>query len=280
MPTEFDLLWSEGRVIDAGQFHLDPFDEGLLYGRGLFETTRTEEGWPWLWEGHLSRLQHASVILEIPINEARLPSAADVHDFAQRLGQGEIVVRLNASAGSAGRPGQVWMTARPITLWNRPARLEVAPERVDRLDGFATWKTFHYGLRRQAFHRARARGFDDALLISTDGLVLETATANIVLKIGNEWLTPSLEGGVLAGTVRHALLSQMPSGRSIRETPIPFSQLDIVQAAFATNSAQGIVPVGELAGRPLSVAAEMSFFLERLSLFIGAERTRRQTVNP
>ena len=50
-------LWADGQVISLDQFRIDPSDEGLLFGRGAWESTRTVNGAPWLWPLHLDRLK-------------------------------------------------------------------------------------------------------------------------------------------------------------------------------------------------------------------------------
>src|SRR5262249_47010623 len=52
------LLWVEGKILPLDQFYIDPADEGLLFGRGAWESTRTVGGVPWLWPLHLDRLRH------------------------------------------------------------------------------------------------------------------------------------------------------------------------------------------------------------------------------
>ena len=50
------LLWQNGAIIPIEKFYIDPFDEGLLFGRGVWESTRTIRAMPWLWPLHIERL--------------------------------------------------------------------------------------------------------------------------------------------------------------------------------------------------------------------------------
>ena len=45
-------------------------------------------------------------------------------------------------------------------------------------------------------------GYDDALLLSTNGEISCGTTANIIIKRNNEWLTPRIESGCLPGVMR------------------------------------------------------------------------------
>src|SRR5688500_5786753 len=54
------LLWVDGRIVPRDRFHIDPSDEGLLFGRGVWESTRTINSVPWLWPAHLDRLRRTA----------------------------------------------------------------------------------------------------------------------------------------------------------------------------------------------------------------------------
>src|SRR5690349_1908166 len=68
-------LWLNGKIIAREQFFIDPSDQGLLFGRGLWECTRTFGGVPWLWPLHLERLLGTAALLGINIDPKRLPTA-------------------------------------------------------------------------------------------------------------------------------------------------------------------------------------------------------------
>src|SRR5271169_2616865 len=74
------LLWVAGKIVPREQFHIDPADEGRLFGRGLWECTRTHRGVPWLWPLHIDRLLRTAVLLEIDIAPERLPDSAQVSE--------------------------------------------------------------------------------------------------------------------------------------------------------------------------------------------------------
>src|SRR5205807_78390 len=74
------LLWVEGKVVPIDQFHIDPADEGLLFGRGIWESTRTIGGEPWLWSRHLDRLRRTAELLSIDVAPDRLPDSKQVRE--------------------------------------------------------------------------------------------------------------------------------------------------------------------------------------------------------
>ena len=63
-------------------------------------------------------------------------------------------------------------------------------------------KTLAYGQSIQAKYEANNLGHDDALLLSTNGELSCSTTANVLVKRKKQWLTPRLESGCLAGIMR------------------------------------------------------------------------------
>jgi branched-subunit amino acid aminotransferase/4-amino-4-deoxychorismate lyase len=235
------LLWQDGRVIPREQFRIDPSDEGLLFGKGIWESTRTLYGSPWLWQEHLARFTDTAKRLKIKLNESALPDAGTVKQFVQSLTDMEVIVRLNATAGSQHQPGTVWLTAALPPTPMASVRLQTARTSVPAGYPFLTWKTFQYGSRLQLGEAAHAAGFDTALTLDDAGNVLEGAHANIFLRMPSGWVTPSLTDQLLPGTVRAYLLKNSPL--PIKEETIHRDQLKAATEIFVTNSNVGIVPV-------------------------------------
>src|SRR5206468_11515491 len=93
------LLWVDGQIVPLDQFHIDPSDEGLLFGRGAWESTRTVGGVPWLWPLHADRLRRTAQVLGIDLAPDRVPDVDAVTAYARGLTSQDVVVRLNATAG-------------------------------------------------------------------------------------------------------------------------------------------------------------------------------------
>jgi len=249
------LLWVEGRIVPRHEFHIDPNDEGLLFGRGVWESTRTIGGTPWLWDEHLGRLRRTAEILDITIDPSRLPDARQVAQYVRSLTSMEVVIRLNVTAGRIGRPGMVWMSAAVPPPPIASIRLRTAPTPVPKGHPQMMWKTFQYYRRLRVGKDASSAGFDSALLLGPEGEVLEAAHANIFLRLADGWATPAIgEGLFLPGTVRQYLLDRAPV--PFREMTIPQALLGDVREAFLTNSSVGIVPVSQIDDRILPIGSE------------------------
>jgi branched-subunit amino acid aminotransferase/4-amino-4-deoxychorismate lyase len=249
------LLWLNGKIIAREQFFIDPADRGLLFGRGLWECTRTLAGVPWLWPLHIERLLATAKLLGIDIVPKRLPTAEQVTGFVRSLTRMDVVVRLNVTAGPPGKAGIVWMTAVLPPAPMASIRLQSCRNPVPHGQPFLTWKTFQYGSRMSAGDHARQAGFDNALLLDPEGNVLEAAHANIFVRLPDGWVTPPAGGdGMLPGTVRRHLLENAPI--PVREQTIPFTMLKDASEAFLTNSNTGIVPVAQIDELTLPIGRE------------------------
>ena len=197
------LVWVDGRLTTVGQFHIDPSDEGLLFGRGAWESTRTVGGSPWLWDLHLDRLKQTCPLLDIDVDPARLPDGAQVTAFVRFLTSADVVVRVNVSAGRPGHRGMVWMTAALMPVTPATLRLKTAPNPVPKGLPYLTWKTFQYATRLRVGRAAHDDNFDSALLYDEHDNLLEAAHANLFLNFADGWATPATaDGGLLINVSR------------------------------------------------------------------------------
>jgi len=61
-----------GRVSDQEHAAISVFDHGFLYGEGVYETLRTYNGQPFLFDRHMTRLRRSAdmLALEVPLQAA------------------------------------------------------------------------------------------------------------------------------------------------------------------------------------------------------------------
>src|SRR6267378_3751054 len=63
-----------GLVSDQEHASISVFDHGFLYGEGVYETLRTYNGQPFLFERHMQRLRKSAgmLALSVPIDDAAI----------------------------------------------------------------------------------------------------------------------------------------------------------------------------------------------------------------
>ena len=99
---------------------------------------------------------------------------------------------------------------------------------------------------------ADADGADEALLLNTDGFVVEGAGSNLFWIDGDAICTPPLAGGILAGVTRAVVLDICRSlGVNVREDNVTVEELRRRQGVFLSVSSWGVVEAESLDGHDL-----------------------------
>ena len=96
---------------------------------------------------------------------------------------------------------------------------------------------YHKTNRREVYEQARARfpGADDTLLVNERDELMEFTNGNVVIRRGNQWLTPPLAAGLLPGVYRHHLLAT----GYIKEAMLPLDALQPDDQLYFINSVRG-----------------------------------------
>ena len=92
-------------------------------------------------------------------------------------------------------------------------------------------KSFSYAQSIQARTEAQIAGYDDALLLSTNGNMCCGTTANLIIKRENEYLTPCIKTGCLPGIMRQQALDLgIIKESNIKEKPLPGDQWFLINS--------------------------------------------------
>jgi branched-chain amino acid aminotransferase len=106
-------------------------------------------------------------------------------------------------------------------------------------------KQFPYDERFAILNAAKNEGYDDAILFNSKNEMTETAVANLVLRIADEWVTPPIISGVLPGIIRGIAIEKC----GVKVRPIHISEIPDIQSALSMASlriAQPISHIGEM----------------------------------
>jgi para-aminobenzoate synthetase/4-amino-4-deoxychorismate lyase len=195
----------------------------------------------------------------------RLAASAGYFGFPRR--SGEARRRLEAAAQGFGgvatrvrlvldASGHLHLEAEPLPCAGRTEWTIGLDERpIDSSDVF--W--FHKTTNRQAHEAARRRRpeYDEVVLWNERRELTEATRANLVAKVGGEYLTPPVGSGLLAGTYRAELVAR----RRLREEVLPLETFETADEIFLINSVRGWIrarrrPRAErsdtMAGAPMS----------------------------
>ena len=257
------MVWLNGTLVAAGEARIDPTDRGFTLGDGIFETIRAEGGAPLHWDRHYVRLRHGARVLGIPLQATETELAEALARVLAANKTATAALRLTLTRGPAPRgvlpPARanptLLISTGPLPGREMPARLMIADRiRRNEFSPLSTIKSLNYADNILARQWAAQAGFDDALLLNTEGILAEATAANIFLYIGDRWRTPAIRHGALPGIARALLLE---TGKAV-EAPITPTDIARAEAALLVNSLTRR-PVSEIAGRLLRLDLSAEF---------------------
>lgn len=260
-------VWLNGEIIRETEAMIPAVQSGLFYGAGCFETMVSKKGFIFRYNEHLERMFGA--LRYLGLSEIHFPDKGDIlkqiHKLILHSGfdNDRVRVRIQASLNEnygydSNEPTDIvtLITVSPVTNKTNPARLfqtktRVVPD-VCRPAHFKLSNMLHY---RNAFRKAKREGADDALMLTTNGFIAETATANVFWKKGNTIYTSSGLCDILPGIMREAVIEIIESDDiySLKEGKFFTNHLMNADSIWLTNSVIEIREVQSINGNIIPV---------------------------
>ena len=241
-----ELASLDGRISPAAETHIPVTDPGLLRGDGVFEVMRVYDGVPFALAGHLDRLARSAANLRLGTEVDRGALEADVKAVIAERGAGDHLVRIVLTRG-----GRRLVLTEPMVDLTPTARLgfvTFAPTRI--LDGI---KSLSYAANMLATRLAQERGFDEALLVTPHGRVLEGPTSSIFwVDAGGTLCTPPLDDHILASITRQAVMDTVV----VRECPVTADEILGAREAFLASTVREVQPVSAIEDHEMDAPGE------------------------
>src|SRR5690606_8941003 len=180
---------------------------------------------------------------------ARLAGSADYFGFgyeptAVRAALGKAAARLPETPHRLrlrlAADGSAEVEAAPLDAEGRIERVVLHPEPVVPGGPFWRHKTTHRPHYEGPCARARAAGFDEAILLDAAGRVVEGTRTTVWVERDGRLLTPPLTAGGLPGVMRAHLLATRPEAA---EAPLTRADLLAADAVWLSNAVRGLLPV-------------------------------------
>jgi branched-chain amino acid aminotransferase len=247
-----DLASLDGRVLPVADARIPVTDEGLLRGDGVFEVMRVYGGRPYALADHVARMERSAANLRLPLDPEAI--RADALALLDAAAPDDALLRLVVTRG-----GHRLALLEPLPEHPAGVRLgsvTYAPTRV--LDGV---KSLSYAANMLATRLAQERGFDEALLVTPHGRVLEAPTSTFFWAQDGRLLTPPLDEHILASITRTRLMEVA----DVQEASCTPDDLSAADEAFLASTVREVQPVTVIddrefpGARPLTLAAAEAF---------------------
>ena len=242
-------------------------DLGVTRGDGIFESIGVVDGRAQAVEPHLARLARSAEMLDLPpLNLAAWRTAVEqsIELSGPTEPGSELLVKLVYTRGvEDGDAPTGWVLCFDAGSYE-PARSEgiavITLDRGYRSDVAQTspWllqgaKTLSYAVNKAVLREAARRGANDVIFVSSDGIVLEGPTSNVIALIDGVYVTTPDELGVLAGTTQHAFFDLIEeTGGSTAYRAMTVDELREATAVWLVSSGRQIAAVTSLDGEPLA----------------------------
>ena len=224
------LACLDGTVCDAAEARIPVTDEGLLRGDGVFEVMRLYGGRPFALDEHLARMERSAERLRLPLDAAAV--RADVERLLDAARPLDARVRVLVTRG--GRRVALIEEQKPNPPSVSLALVEYAPPRI--LDQV---KSLSYAANMLATRVAKERGFDEALLVTPHGRVLEGPTSTLFYVLDGGLFTPPLDDHILESITRRHVVELTGA----RERVTPSDDIGRMSEAFLASTTREVQPV-------------------------------------
>lgn len=265
-----DWVFVDDKIVSSGEAAVSVHAHALSYGTGTFEGIRAwwnadhQQLYLLDAQAHYQRLVRSARILglSVPMTPERLVQTTTellrhngvrtdayvrplflqsgvalpvrMHDVLTRLS-----IAVTPSSGDYINPDGVRCM---VSSWRRAPDAST-PNRAKVTGGYtgpALAKT-----------EAVTNGFDEAIMLTVDGYVAEATTSNIVLRIGNQWITPPGTDDILEGITRAQVLCLLEedTGRPVIQRRVHRSELYVSDEILLCGTAAVVVPITEVDGR-------------------------------
>jgi branched-chain amino acid aminotransferase len=264
-----EKIWIDGKLVSFDDAKVHVLTHALHYGIGIFEGIRaykTADGRSAVFRlrEHIQRLYDSAhiVLMEIPFPKEKLEQACVETLKANRLEAGYLRPLAFFGSGSMGvgavNPVQVVVAAWP---WGAYLSEEGLKKGIRaKVSSFTRMHVNVQMVRAKvsgqyvnsflANREAAMSGYEEAILLDTEGYVVEGSGENIFIVKDGVLQTPPLSSAILAGITRDTVLRiARDAGIPVREEKFTRDTMYLADELFMTGTAAEVTPVREVDNR-------------------------------
>ncbi len=263
MSFQDSIVFIDGRFLKGDDARISVWDHALLYGDAVYDTARVYDGFIFRLEDHIDRLFESArgIHLTPPLTKEQMKMS--IVETVRRNAVRNAQVRVIMTRG-VGKPGldptlcpkstiiisavevQPMLGQEPLRLITSSVRKK-SPISID-----SKIKSINYLDNILAKIEAKEGGFDDAVMLDSNGSVAEATGANIFLVKNGAVVTPPTTS-CLAGVTRATIIEIAKElGIGTTEEALTVQDLYSASEVFLTGTGiDGVVPVREIDGRTI-----------------------------
>ena len=258
-------VYVNGTIAPADQAVVPVYDHGFVYGEGVYETLRTYNKVPFLYDRHMRRLRASAerLLLDVPYDDATMltwieqtvAAAGPLDEAYIRILHTRGVGELNYDPKSTPAPTTV-IIAKPFEapaprVFNDGIRISLVdmlrnhPKSVNPI--IKSNNLLNNALAMQMAYRS---GAEEALMCNFRGELTECSQANFFMVRNGVVLTPPSQAGLLEGVTRAFLFEiGREIGIDVREETLHPNDLESADEMFITSTTRELSPVVNVDGR-------------------------------
>jgi branched-chain amino acid aminotransferase len=279
-----------GRISAENAAVVPVFDHGFLYGEGIYETLRTYNGRPFLYDRHMRRLRNSARLIDLTLPFTDDELAARIQDTigAAKLKGAEAYIRVLVTRGVGeltydlkATPQPSWVIiVKPLPspsaeIYERGVKVVLVdvvrnhPQSVNPMI-----KSNNLMNSALAAQQAAKRGGFEAVMRNYRGELTECTQSNLFIVKSGVALTPPLESGLLPGITREFVFEiGRAAGIGVREQVLRDEDLFAADEAFLTSTTREILPIVTVDDRSIGRGAPGPVTLELWQGFRAAVAT-------
>jgi branched-chain amino acid aminotransferase len=251
-----EKVFLNDKLVESDKACVPVTDSGFLYGAGLFETMRANNGVVFSLKDHLDRLFFSANALSIPIEETygRKYITDAIYKLLKANKLTEARLRLTTTPGPAARQDEqqkptLLITATklapyPSEYYKNGVMVVLSPFRQNTAEPIYGHKTTSYFSRMLALKLAHQKQAAEAIWFTVDNRLAEGCISNVFLVKDSAIYTPFVRTPILAGVARKTVF-QIAVRDSIKlvEKDLYIDDLLSADEIFLTNIIMQILPV-------------------------------------
>jgi len=280
-----EKVFLNDKLTDINKACISVKDSGFLYGSGLFETMRCNNGVVFCLDDHLDRLFASAASLSISNTYEQRYIVDAVYKVlkANELTDARLRLTLTSGPMSASEDknkSTLLITATdlqsyPLEYYQKGVLVVLCPFRQNVTEPIFGHKTTSYFSRMLALQMAHQKKAAEALWFTTTNLLAEGCISNVFLVKDSIIYAPLLATPVLAGIARKAVC-KIAADNSVKliEKDLGIDELLAADEIFLTNVIMKIMPVNSVEKHTVSNGKVGPVTKKMLKLFDNYIETR------